>query len=112
MPLPAGRNPHVKSLPASADLAETVERILSRRQLAIHEGDVLICRAHGGLVSSRRPLYELHLSGRSVRPERFATFEHAAARGEELATQHRVRLFYTEDEQHDLPRLLKDARTT
>ena len=37
------------------------------------------------------------------------SFEHAAARGEELATRARVRLFYFESQQEP-PFLLKDAR--
>ena len=45
----------------------------------------------------------------TIADQRFASFEHAAARGEELATKAKVRLFDFESQQ-DPPHLLKDAR--
>lgn len=99
----------VERIGPAEDAAETVERLISRRQLVVEDGDVLIVRAQGGLVSARRPLYELRIYGHSMRVERFATFEHAAAHGEEIATRQHVRLFYA-DNDDDRPHLLKDAR--
>ena len=56
-----------------------------------------------------RLVYHLHVHGSVALSDRFASFEHAAARGEELATRCRVRLFYIE-QKSDPPFLLKDPR--
>ena len=100
----------VKPTPPLADPAEAVERIVPRRQLLLEDGDVLMMREAGGLREGSRVVYQLRIRGlRAIPDQRFASFEHAAARGEELATKARVRLFYFESEQ-DPPHLLKDAR--
>jgi hypothetical protein len=99
-----------KPTPPLADPAEAVERIVPRRQLLLEDGDLLIMREPGGLREGSRVVYQLRIRGLGAIPDqRFASFEHAAARGEELATKARVRLFYFESEQ-DPPHLLKDAR--
>lgn len=93
------------------DPAEAVERIVPRRQLLLENGDVLILRENGGIREGSRVVYQLRVRGQGAIPDgRFASFEHAAARGEELATQRKVRLFYFESAQEP-PHLLKDARS-
>jgi hypothetical protein len=102
--------PARQAIPPLTDPAETEEGVLRRRTPTIESGDVVIRRAHGGLISSKRPLFELRIEGSVVRqPERFATFEHAAARGDDLASARLSRLFYLETEAEP-PCLLKDAR--
>ena len=96
-------------IPPAADPAEAVERVISRRQLIISEGDIVITRSGGGLTAPNEVVYRLHTHGRNDLPERFATFNHAAMKGEELAARYRVCLFYFESD-HDLPHLLRDAR--
>jgi hypothetical protein len=92
------------------DPAEAVERIVPRRQLLLEDGDVLIMREAGGFREGSRVVYQLRIRGRGpLADQRFASFEHAAARGEELATERKVRLFYFESAQEP-PHLLKDAR--
>jgi hypothetical protein len=101
--------PHDPTRPLD-DPAETVERIVPRRLLLLEDGDVLIMREAGGLREGSRVVYQLRIRGSGPIPDqRFASFEHAAARGEELATSARVRLFYFESQQEP-PFLLKDAR--
>jgi hypothetical protein len=93
------------------DPAEAVERIVPRRQLLLEDGDVLITREAGGLREGSRVVYQLRIRGSgAIADQRFASFEHAAAQGEELATRPRVRLFYFESEQEP-PFLLKDVRS-
>jgi hypothetical protein len=76
------------------DPAEAVERIVPRRQLLVEDGDVLIMREAGGLREGSRVVYQLRIRGSGpIADQRFASFEHAAARGEELATKAKVRLF-------------------
>ena len=104
---PAARDP----LPPSADPAEAVERIVSRRQLIFQDGDVVIVRIPGGLSATTRSVYQLRLRGKGPVPGRFANFDHAVAAGDQLATQRRVRLFYIDsDAEHEIPHLLKDYR--
>lgn len=92
------------------DPAEAVQRIVPRRQLLLEDGDILIMRENGGMREGSRVIYQLRIRGTGALPDqRFASFEHAAARGEELATQRKVRLFYFESKQEP-PHLLKDAR--
>ena len=95
--------------PPRADPAEAVERIVSRRQLLMQDGDVLIVRESGGIAEGSRLVYQLAIHGADRLPDRFASFEHAAAKGEDLATKSKVRLFYIEHK-NDPPFLLKDAR--
>jgi hypothetical protein len=97
-------------IPPTADLAEAVEPIVPRRQLLLQDGDVLIMREAGGLREGARVVYQLRIRGMGAIPDqRFASFEHAAARGEEVATKAKVRLFDFESQQ-DPPHLSKDAR--
>jgi hypothetical protein len=101
--------PHDPTRPLD-DPAETVERIVPRRQLLLEDGDVLIMREAGGLREGSRVVYQLNIRGSGpIHDQRFASFEHAAARGEELATRAKVRLFYYESREEP-PFLLKDAR--
>lgn len=100
--------PAIAPIAPLSDAAETVERILSRRRLVVANGDIIIERASGGLQSTQRFLYRLCVRGEGYLPERFASFAHAAAMGEDLARERRVRLFYLESE-HEPPFLLKDA---
>ena len=46
---PEGPEPIPDPIPPTADRAEAVERIVSRRQLLVEDGDVLIVREAGGL---------------------------------------------------------------
>jgi hypothetical protein len=100
------------------DPAEAVERVLSRRQLIVEDGDVVIAReAVGfgrgtfGTESLRSPsssTYRLIVRGERDDSRRvFATYERAIVDAEALAAEHRVRLFY--DENGALT-LLKDYR--
>jgi hypothetical protein len=95
--------------PSQSDPDGAIERIVPRRQLRIDVGDVVIRREPGGLRLESRTIYLLQLHGSEPLPDRYATFEHAAAKGEELATQHKVRLFYIE-QKAEPPFLLKDKR--
>ena len=92
------------------DPAEAVERIVPRRHLLLEDGDILIMRENGGMREGSRVIYQLRVRGTGALPDhRYASFEHAAATGEELATKGKVRLFYFESKQEP-PHLLKDAR--
>lgn len=95
-------------IPPLDDHVETIERVLSKRQLKIEMGDIVIIRAPKTLVRMRSLVYELRIHD-TGHHERFTTLEHATARGDELARQHRSRLFYR-DSEDDAPHLLKDAR--
>ena len=104
-----GRNP--ERTPSQADPDGALERLLPRRHLKVQDGDVIILRQAGGLRAESRAVYHLHVQGAGPLPDRFASFEHAAATGEDLATKHKVRLFYVEHKTES-PTLLKDARTS
>lgn len=97
-----------RRVPPLADPTETIEHLISRRRLKIQPGDVVLSRLHGGQ-SLKRELFELCVVGGSHPPERFATFEHGAARGELLAANVGGRLFFVESASR-LPYLLKDAK--
>lgn len=103
------RNP--ERTPSQADPDGAIERLLHRRHLKLQDGDVIITRQAGGLRAESRAVYHLYVHGSGPLPDRFASFEHAAAKGEDLATRHRVRLYYLEHK-NDSPALLKDARTS
>jgi hypothetical protein len=108
--MPPQRKPPFVPAPPLNDPVEAVERIVPRRQLLVEDGDVLIMREAGGLREGSRLVYQLRIRGAgAIADQRFASFEHAAARGEELATKAKVRLFYFESKQEP-PFLLKDAR--
>jgi len=100
------------------DPAETVERLLSRRQLIVEDGDVVVAREGAGI--SRMTAGVTSLSGPSssqyrlvVRGQQdgvrriYATYERAVIDGEALAAEKRVRLFYAEEASFAL---LKDYR--
>lgn len=99
------------------DPVEAVERVLSRRQLIVEDGDVVIAREGAGLlrgpfgIESRSPsgsTYRLIVRGQHDDSRRvFATYERAIVDAEALAAEDRVRLFY--DENGALT-LLKDYR--
>ena len=100
------------------DPAEAVERVLSRRQLIVEDGDVVIAREAAGLLRGTfgidsltgpsSPMYRLIVRGHVDDSRRvFATYERAIVDGESLAAEHRVRLFYDED---GALTLLKDYR--
>jgi hypothetical protein len=93
----------------AADFTEAVQRIVPRRHLVVQDGDVLISRAASGFGSPGRLVYIIAVQGSGPTTDRFANFEHAAARGEELAKNRQVRLFYCESKD-EVPMLLKDAR--
>ena len=100
------------------DPVEAVERVLSRRQLIVEDGDVVIAREGAGflrgtvgiesLSSPSSSTYRLIVRGQRDDSRRvFATYERAIVDAEALAAEHRVRLFY--DENGALT-LLKDYR--
>jgi len=102
--------PRGRRTPSEADAAEMVERIVPRRHLIIEDGDVLIVRTSGGFrPNAPRSVYQLHVHGHGVLPERFAAFEHVAVAGEQLAETRRVRLFFQEINEEP-PFLLRDSR--
>jgi hypothetical protein len=90
--------------------SEAVERIVPRLQTHVEDGDVLIARTSAELrPAAQQFVYELRLRGHGAIGERFITFEHAVARGDQLAAMRRVRLFSIE--LHDgASYLLKDYR--
>src|SRR5688572_29875286 len=73
------RNP--QRTPSQADPDGALERLLQRRHLKFQEGDVIITRQAGGLRAESRAVYHLHVHGSGPLPDRFASFEHAAAKG-------------------------------
>ena len=93
--------------PPSADPAEAIERLISRRQLKIQPGDIVVTRIQA-VSTTRRESFLLEIAGDGGPGETFATFEHAAVRGEFLAQEHTCRLFFRESRQA-LPSLLMDC---
>jgi hypothetical protein len=100
------------------DPAETVERLLSRRQLIVEDGDVLVVREAAGIARRRTDLsdsatssnsqYRLSVRGQQDDRRRvFAMYERAVMDGEALAAARHVRLFYVENAAMTL---LKDYR--
>jgi hypothetical protein len=100
------------------DPAEAVERVLSRRQLLVEDGDIVIARESAGilrgtfgtdsLTGPSNQTYRLIVRGQPDDSRQvFATYERAVVDGESLAAEHRVRLFYDED---GALALLKDYR--
>jgi hypothetical protein len=88
-----------------------MERIVSRRKLLIEKGDVFITRAAAPIrATTDRDLFLLTRQDLGPVPGRFATFEDAVAAGDELATRHKVRLYFV-DSANQPPQLLKDCRT-
>ena len=120
---PAARNTQpptripVRLAPAD-DPAETVERLLSRRQLIVEDGDVVLARESAGLWRGTGVVgslsgpsssqYRLIVRGQHDDIHRvYATYERGVVDGEALAAERRVRLFYAEDLSFTL---LKDYR--
>lgn len=105
-------------LAPAGDPADTVERILTRRQL-IEEGDIVVAREIAGIWHAGPGLTSPTTMSRSqyrilVRGERddeiervFAKYDRAVMDGELLAADRRVRLFYSEG---NALTLLKDYR--
>lgn len=101
------------------DPAETVERLLTRCQLIIEEGDIIVVREVSGIwhagpgltspTTASRLQYRVLVRGqRDDDIERvFAKYDRAVVDGEVLAADRRVRLFYAEG---DALSLLKDYR--
>ena len=100
------------------DPAEAVERLLSRRQLIVEEGDIMVVReaasiGRGGplvpsLTTPASSQYRVTIRGQKEDSRRvFAMYDRAVADGEGLAAERRVRLFYIEDGAFTL---LKDYR--
>jgi hypothetical protein len=106
-------------LAPTAEPAETVERIVSRRNLIIEDGDVMIIREaaslsrDGGmspLATTSNSQYRMSIRGNPNDHSRvFSTYEGAVADGEAIAAQRGVRVFYTEDAAMTL---LNDYRPT
>lgn len=119
---PAARNTQPDRIPVRVaptdDPAETVERLLSRRQLIVEDGDVVLVResaglsrgtgAGGSLGGSSSSQYRLIVRGQQDDIRRvYATYERGVVDGEALAAERHVRLFYAEDMSFTL---LKDYR--
>jgi hypothetical protein len=110
--------PLVKLAPAG-DPAETVERVLTRRQLIVEEGDIVVVREVAGIwhagpgltspTTVSKSQYRIVVRGqRDDEVERvFAKYDRAVMDGEVLAANRRVRLFYSED---NAMTLLRDYR--
>lgn len=108
----------VKLAPAG-DPAETVERVLGRRQLIVEEGDIVVVREVAGIwhagpgltspTTVSRSQYRIVVRGQGDDEiERvFAKYDRAVMDGEVLAANRRVRLFYSED---NAITLLRDYR--
>ena len=108
---PRKKKPERPQPPAMVDPSEAVERIVSRRQLLFDDGDVVIMRGPAGLRSDARSVYHLRLRGQGPLTARFVNFDHAAAAGDQLARDRRVRLYYIDsDAVQEVPHLLKDYR--
>jgi hypothetical protein len=101
------------------DTAEPVERVLSRRQLIVEEGDILVVREVAGIWHAGPGLTSPTTMSRSqfrvlVRGQQndgsdrvFAKYDRAVIDGEVLAAGRRVRLFYSDGNAFTL---LKDYR--
>ena len=105
--------PKPARVPPLADPAEAVERLVSRRQLILEAGDVVLTRELAGpmrtsLGTTWRYQLGVHLEGPlAASGATYARYELGVMNGEELAAKRRVRLFY--DEGGALT-LLKDYR--
>jgi len=105
--------PGPKRIPPADDLPEAVERIISRRQILIEAGDVVIRRERVPRVNPMasaptpwrfRVLVSPAPSGGGLV---FTSFQHAASEAEQMAARGHSRVVYVED---DLPTLLADYR--
>ena len=91
------------------DQSEVVARVTTRHQLQIADGDVVLRRTSGSSGAPAEVMYLVYTHGKPERPEPFATFGHAAIKGQDLAAHLEVCLFYLESD-HELPLLLRDDR--
>jgi hypothetical protein len=98
-------------IPPADDPAEAMERLVSRRQVQVERGDVIIAREPvPRLKPATAPLWQFRVS---VHPAAtgegrvFNSFQHAASEGEQMATQGKRRLLFVED---GMPTLLDDYR--
>ena len=105
-------DPGPARIPPTADPAEAIERLISRKQLRLEVGDILVVR---------EPMPRLQLSAVGtlwwfrvstyLAPEAdshvFTSFHHAASHGEQLASQRHARLLLVEN---GVPTLLNDYR--
>ena len=106
-------DPGPTRIPPTADPAEAIERLVSRKQLRLEAGDIVVVR---------EPMPRLQLSAAGtlwwfrvstyLAPEAngcvFTSFHHAASHGEQLAAQRHARLLLVED---GVPTLLNDYRS-
>lgn len=104
--------PGPKRTPPGEDLPEAVERIISRRQIHIEKGDVVIRRERVPRLNPRASAATPWRFRVLVSPEPggglvFTSFPHAASEAEQMAARRRSRVVYVED---DLPTLLADYR--
>lgn len=72
------------------------------RDPAVSENDVVVLRAGGPPA-----VFQLHVGHTEPRAERFATFEGATTKGDEVARARKVRLFYI-DSPNAQPYVLRD----
>lgn len=116
---PSGHDRSPVKLTPAGDPAETVERLLARRQLIVEEGDIVVVREVAGIwhagpgltspTTVSRSQYRIVVRGqRDDEIERvFSKYDRAVMDGEMLAANRRVRLFYSED---NAITLLRDYR--
>ena len=114
--VPSERTP--VSLTPTDDTAEAIEHVLSRRQLIVEDGDVVITREVAAILRGAFDIaslsnpssskYWLIVYGPHDDSRRsFAIYERAIVDAEALAAERRVRIFYDED---GALTLLKDYR--
>jgi hypothetical protein len=103
--------PGPKRIPPGDDLSEAVERMISRRQLQIEAGDIVIRRERVPRLNPRASAAMPWRFRVLVSPEPgglvFTSFPHAASEAEQMAARRRSRVVYVED---DRPTLLADYR--
>src|SRR5688500_18455722 len=85
-----------------SDTAETLERLVSRRQLRVEAGDVVIAREPLPRLqptpTDAQWWFRVAVYPRGNPDERvFTSFHHAALHAEQLASQRRARLLFIED---------------
>ena len=99
-------------IPPADALPDVVERLVSRRQVQLEDGDVVITRERVPLVNSS-PLYpvpwryRVTVRGTDMDPHTYNSFQHAASEAEQLASQRKARIVYVED---NTPNVLGDYR--
>jgi hypothetical protein len=110
---PHRTDPGPTRIPPTADPAEAIERLVSRKQLRLEAGDIVVVRelmprlqlsAAGTLWWFRVRTYLAPEADARV----FTSFHHAASHGEQLAAQRHARLLLVED---GVPTLLNDYRS-